>query len=80
MSALPPKAAPAAKAKPKAADGEKKERAPRQDYGFAKDAKITLTDGEKTYRGKVPLTLLRLTRAGHAAFDKYRKGLKTAIS
>ena len=52
MSALPPKAAPAAKAKPKAADGEKKERAPRQDYGFAKDAKITLTDGEKTYRGK----------------------------
>jgi len=34
---------------------------------------------EKTYRGKVPLTLLRLTRAGHAAFDKYRKGLKTAI-
>jgi hypothetical protein len=53
MSALPPKAAPAAKAKPKAAaSGDKKERAPRQDYGFAKDAKITLTDGEKSYRGK----------------------------
>jgi len=53
MSALPPKAAPAAKAKPKAAaSGEKKERAPRQDYGFAKDAKIKLTDGEKSYRGK----------------------------
>jgi DNA-binding MarR family transcriptional regulator len=34
---------------------------------------------EKTYRGKVPLTLLRLTSVGHAAFDKYRKGLKTAI-
>ena len=34
---------------------------------------------EKTYRGKVPLTLLRLTRAGRTAFDKYRKGLKTAI-
>jgi DNA-binding transcriptional ArsR family regulator len=34
---------------------------------------------EKTYRGKVPLTLLRLTRAGRVAFDKYRKGLKTAI-
>ena len=33
-------------------DGEKKARAPRQDYGFAKDAKIKLTDGEKTYRGK----------------------------
>ena len=35
-----------------AKDGEKKPRAPRQDYGFAKDAKISLTDGEKTYRGK----------------------------
>lgn len=42
-----------AAAKPeKKADGEKKARAPRQDYGFAKDAKIKLTDGEKTYRGK----------------------------
>jgi len=30
---------------------------------------------EKTYRGKVPLTLLRLTRAGRTAFDEYRKGL-----
>jgi len=30
---------------------------------------------EKTYRGKVPMTLLRLTRAGRAAFDEYRKGL-----
>ena len=35
---------------------------------------------EKTYRGKVPLTLLRLTSAGRAAFDKYRSELKTAIS
>jgi hypothetical protein len=52
MSAAPPKAAPAAKATPPKKDGEKKERAPRQDYGFAKDAKIVLTDGEKSYRGK----------------------------
>ena len=28
---------------------------------------------EKTYRGKVPLTLLRLTRSGRGAFDSYRK-------
>jgi DNA-binding transcriptional ArsR family regulator len=28
---------------------------------------------EKTYRGKVPLTLLRLTREGRAAFERYRK-------
>jgi DNA-binding MarR family transcriptional regulator len=34
---------------------------------------------EKTYRGKVPRTLLRLTRTGRAAFDKYRKGLKAAF-
>jgi DNA-binding MarR family transcriptional regulator len=35
---------------------------------------------EKTYRGKVPLTLLRLTRAGRAAFEEYRKALKAAFS
>lgn len=28
---------------------------------------------EKTFRGKVPLTLLRLTRPGRAAFGAYRK-------
>jgi DNA-binding MarR family transcriptional regulator len=34
---------------------------------------------EKTYRGKVPQTLLRLTRAGRAAFDQYLKRLKVAF-
>ena len=34
---------------------------------------------EKTYRSKVPQTLLRLTRAGRSAFDQYRKGLKAAF-
>jgi DNA-binding transcriptional ArsR family regulator len=34
---------------------------------------------EKTYRGKVPMTLLRMTRAGRAAFDEYRKGLMAAF-
>jgi len=34
---------------------------------------------EKTYRGKVPQTLLRLTRAGQTAFEAYRKKLKTAF-
>ncbi|MDX2151789.1 MAG: transcriptional regulator [Bryobacteraceae bacterium] len=28
---------------------------------------------EKTYRGKIPLTLLRLTAAGREAFEGYRK-------
>ena len=31
---------------------------------------------EKTYRGKVPLTVLRLTRQGRAALESYKKGLK----
>ena len=30
---------------------------------------------EKTYRGKVPLTLCRLTEAGRTAFEDYRKQL-----
>jgi DNA-binding MarR family transcriptional regulator len=34
---------------------------------------------EKTYRGKVPQTLLRLTDSGRTAFEAYRKGLKTAL-
>lgn len=33
-------------------EGEKKPRAPRQDYGFRKGAVITLTDKETKYRGK----------------------------
>jgi len=34
---------------------------------------------EKTYRGKVPLTLCRLTDEGRTAFDAYRKQLKTFV-
>jgi len=34
---------------------------------------------EKTYRGKVPMTLLRLTRTGRKALDEYRKGLMAAF-
>jgi DNA-binding transcriptional ArsR family regulator len=34
---------------------------------------------EKTYRGKIPQTLLRLTRAGQLAFKEYRKKLKRAL-
>ena len=30
---------------------------------------------EKTYRGKIPLTLCRMTEAGRTAFDAYRKQL-----
>ena len=34
---------------------------------------------EKTYRGKVPQTLLRLTGAGRKAFEQYRRKLKEAL-
>jgi DNA-binding MarR family transcriptional regulator len=33
----------------------------------------------KTYRGKIPQTLLRLTAAGRKAFDQYRKSLRSAL-
>jgi DNA-binding MarR family transcriptional regulator len=34
---------------------------------------------EKTYRGKVPLTLCRMTEEGHKAFDAYRKQLEQFV-
>ena len=34
---------------------------------------------EKTWRGKVPRTVLRLTRSGSLAFEAYRQNLKTAF-
>lgn len=34
---------------------------------------------EKTYRGKVPQTLCRLTERGRAAFQDYRARLKRAV-
>ena len=34
---------------------------------------------EKTYRGKVPLTLCRMTKNGRQAFDTYRKQLKQFV-
>ncbi len=34
---------------------------------------------EKTYQGKVPLTLCRLTKDGRTAFQEYRKQLKKFI-
>lgn len=35
---------------------------------------------EKTYRGKVPLTLIGLTKAGRAAFDNYRKQMNGLLT
>jgi len=36
-------------------------------------------DVEKTYRGKVPQTLLSLTGTGRRAFEVYRRKLKNAL-
>ena len=33
----------------------------------------------KTYRGKIQMTLCRLTDEGHRAFDEYRKTLKASM-
>jgi DNA-binding transcriptional ArsR family regulator len=35
---------------------------------------------EKTYRGKVPLTILRLTKQGKAAFEAYRKNMNGLLA
>jgi len=35
---------------------------------------------EKTFRGKLPLTLCSLTDAGRTAFESYRKTVKRALS
>ena len=34
----------------------------------------------KTFRGKIPLTLLRLTRAGRSAFAGYRKAMSGLLA
>jgi DNA-binding MarR family transcriptional regulator len=35
---------------------------------------------EKTYKGKIPLTVLRLTRQGRAAFERYKKILNGVLA
>ena len=47
----PPGKAEAASKSGAEASGEKKPRAPRKDYGYAKGATIVLTEGDKSYRG-----------------------------
>lgn len=46
---------------------------------LAKLESASYVEIEKTYRGKVPQTLLRLTPAGRKAFEEYRRGLKAAF-
>jgi len=37
-------------------------------------------DIEKTFRGKIPLTLVRLSSEGKAAFQSYRKSMKDILT
>lgn len=34
---------------------------------------------EKTFRGKIPQTLIRLTPRGRKAFEQYRRGIQSAL-
>jgi DNA-binding transcriptional ArsR family regulator len=34
---------------------------------------------EKTFRGKIPRTLIHLTKAGRLSFEQYRKSLKSVL-
>lgn len=47
---------------------------------LAKLEQLGYVEIEKTYRGKIPLTVCRLTPTGRAAFETYRKALKKALS
>lgn len=35
---------------------------------------------EKTFKGKIPLTVIRLTREGRTAFDSYKKRMKGLLA
>ncbi len=42
---------------------------------LAKLEEVKYIEIEKTYRGKIPLTVVRLKRSGRAAFEGYRRNL-----
>lgn len=47
---------------------------------LAKLEESAYIDIEKTFRGKIPLTLIRLTSAGRAAFQSYRKRMNGLLN
>jgi len=46
---------------------------------LAKLQEAGYVDIEKTYRGKIPLTLCRLTKKGRSSFHAYEAALKRAL-
>jgi DNA-binding transcriptional ArsR family regulator len=47
---------------------------------LAKLADAGYIDIEKTFRGRMPLTVLRLTRDGKGAFERYRRTLNGVLT
>jgi hypothetical protein len=46
---------------------------------LSKLAEAEYVDLEKTFRGKYPLTICRLTARGKEVLDKYRKVMRAAL-
>jgi DNA-binding transcriptional ArsR family regulator len=46
---------------------------------LSKLAEANYVDLEKTFRGKYPLTICRLTASGKEVLDKYRKVMRAAL-
>jgi DNA-binding transcriptional ArsR family regulator len=47
---------------------------------LAKLEQTGYVDVQKTFKGKIPLTVVRLTRAGKGAFDGYKKKMNGLLS
>lgn len=60
-------------------EGEKKPRAPRQDYGFRKGCVITLSGEEKTYRGKRAEIYAILKKYDGKPAEKFLEAAKSVL-
>lgn len=47
---------------------------------LAKLADAGYVDVEKTYKGKIPLTILKLTKEGKGAFERYKKTINGVLT
>jgi len=47
---------------------------------LAKLEKAEYVEMEKTYRGKIPMTICRLTKKGRASFRAYEAAMRAALS
>jgi DNA-binding transcriptional ArsR family regulator len=47
---------------------------------LAKLADAGYVDVEKTYKGKIPLTILKLSKEGEGAFERYKKTINGVLT